>query len=143
MKNQVRMRALGAEAAEEFEQVYPQTFCAVWRVEPYAVLGGSLPVSAGTIADWTSKKGAINALIKSMLSRENTEKTTEGVTDKFYTICVEGVFVLLLRRLLLKQITKYQQETRVFDRTIESIYRFRDGTWRHIWGERFFWEHEL
>jgi hypothetical protein len=145
MENQVRMRALSEAAVVEFERVYPQTYSAVWRVEPYAVLGDDLPVSAGVIIDKTHKQFAIKTMIQSMLSRENTEeKREDGCTYRYISICVEGVFVLLLRSAQLLVVKDGEgHETRVTDNVIESIYRFREGEWRHLWGERFFLEHEL
>lgn len=120
-------------AIAEFEARYPQRWMAVWRVEPFARLG-SLPVAAGLIVDWTSKEEAFAAAIKSMSLRENTEETIDGITNKYISVCLEGVFVLLLRSFELLRTVEEHQTNCVTENTIESVYHFRDGHWRHIWG---------
>lgn len=143
---QDQMRELSVKAVAEFDKLYPQTWSAVWRVEPYVTLGRdlsvsgvSLPVAAGLIIKDVSKKEAVEALLKSMRACENTEDKVGDVTHKYISICTEGVFVLLLRNItLLVSEDEFQRKTRIYDNNIESIYRFRDGAWRHIWGDPFF-----
>lgn len=139
-ENQERMRELALKAEAAFEKAYPQSFSAYWRAEPPMEAGSlSLLCSAGVLIENATRQSAIAKLVETMNMREDREEERDGCTYRNQSVCKEGVFVILSRSILLLSMKdESEREMHAVDRTIESIYRFRDGAWRHIWGLHFF-----
>ena len=107
------------QAVDVFEKTYSQDYRAVWRSDSDR---------GEALFSWTDKASAAQLLFTRM--RNN---------DPANTIRREGVYVILIRRLLLAQLTAADGATAtVHDTTVELVMQFRDGDWRHLAGAAVF-----
>jgi hypothetical protein len=103
------------DAQQKFEDLYPQQFCVVCRAAPPDISAGAGPDG------WKNMKAAV---ADAMNVLQDTADQPEG-------------FMLLLRRTHLASLaTSDGTKVRISDHAIESVYWFKDNTWRHVWGFR-------
>jgi hypothetical protein len=106
---------LANDAQHKFVDLYPQQFCTVYRQALQA------PALRRESEGWKGMEAAV----------ADAQKVLQDTADQ-----PEG-FMLLLRRTQLAHIVASDgTKVNIADHTIESVYWFKDNTWRHVWGFR-------
>lgn len=114
---------IASEATKEFEALYPQQYMAVVRLDPHH---GTYLNTVGTVSEWTDKKYAIDLAISAMNGLKGSEEP--------------DTFLILLRKIRLGTAQTKVSKIKISDTTIESVYFFKNGKWKRVWGIPFFSE---